>query len=522
MQTAQVARTAAIVTAFSVLQKIAGFLRELAIARAFGATGATDAYVAGLTLAEVPANVASASLAGALLPAVSAATAGPVPGRAEQMTRTVLARVTAIGTLAVLLAFWAAPWLMQPLLAGRSPDLQALGLACARVALPGAALAAMGAVLRAYLYARHVFMVTPLGVMLVNLSVAVAAVLLSGLGPVWLAAASAAGNGIYLLLYAAAVFWVLRRRRVTTAATAQVTAAVNAGPGAPAAGALILPLVAWSLAGQASTVVERLFAADLAPGAVAALNFADRLRQFPLQTAMQAVAVVSYPALATAAAAGDRLRLQAVLGQGLRLAMLLALPMAMGLLTLSRPIVAMVYERGAFDATATALTAEILTGYALSVVGLAAAMLCAYACFSLGRPWVPVAAVLAGALVQAGGGWLLLERMGPAALAWAGGVGALANAGLQLWWLHGRLGAATAAAWLGGWTRPLLASAAMAGACVAAGAWLSVPPAADWPGVATLAAVAGAALLYAGLLRCLGVPEAALLLDWLRRRQRGA
>lgn len=524
MQAAQMARTAALVTALGILQKVAGFLRELAIARAFGATNITDAYVVGLTVADVTGNVASASLAGALVPPVTAA-AGSVPGRAERITRAAVRRVGLVAAAAAALGVAAAPWYLEPVLAGWAPDLRALAVACARIALPGAALAAVGAVLRAYLYARGIFTITPLGGLTINLSIMAAALLLPGLGPLPLAGAHAAGNAFYLLLYAATVGWVLRRHGLAApgrAAAATPAAPVAATGAAPAAGALLLPLVAWSLAGQATAVVERLFASALAPGAIAALNFAERLRQFPLQTAMQAVAVVSYPALAAAAAARDDAHLREVLGRGLRLALLLALPMALGLLTLRAPIVRLVYERGAFDAAATAVTADILAGYAVSIVGLAAAMLCAYAFFSLGRPWVPVGAVLAGVAVQAAGGWLLVGRLGPVALAWSGAAGALLNAAVQLGVLHRRLGGAAGAGWLGGWQRPAVAAGTMALGCLAVAPTLGALPGRAAHGAATLAAVAAAALLYAGLLWRLGVPEAVSLAGWLRRRRDAA
>lgn len=512
MQAAQMLQAAALVTGLAILQKIAGFFRELAIARAFGVTGTTDAYLVGLTVAEVAGHVAGASLTGALVPALAAAAAGPDPTRAGRLARAAALRVAAAGAVAVALGLAAAPWYLRPLLAGRPPDWQALALACTRLALPGAALMALVAVVRAWLYAHGVFAVTPLGGVLSNLVMMTAALLLPGFGPLALAGASTAGQALTLALHGAAAAWALWRRLPPAGGHPPESAA-----GAPGTGALLLPLVAWSAAQQAAPVVERVLSAALAPGAVAALTFADHLRQFPLQTAMQAMAVIAYPALAAAAAAGDGARLRAVLGQGLRLALLLALPVTLGLYTLRRPIVRLVYEGGAFDAAAGERTAAILAGYAVSVSGLAVAMLCAYAFFSLGRPWLPVGAVLAGTAVQAAGGWLLMGRLGPAALAWAGAAGALLSAGAQLWLLHRRLAAGAGLGWLGGWGRPLLAAGAMGAACLAVAPVLEAMAGRGLGAAATLTAVAAAALLYAGLLGWLGVPEAALLARWLRR-----
>lgn len=195
---------------------------------------------------------------------------------------------------------------------------------------------------------------------------------------------------------------------------------------------LILPLVVWALPMQLYVVVDRSLGSALSAGTVAALAFADKLRQLPLQTAMYAVTTVAYPGLAAAAASGDGKRLQAVLGQALRMVAIVGLPVMVGLAVLSRPIVELVYQRGAFDAEATALTARVLVVFALGVLPIGIGMLLAHTHFSLGRPWVPVLALLSGEAVHLIFGQWLGPMWGVSGIAWASLLGVTLAAGLQI------------------------------------------------------------------------------------------
>ena len=77
-----------------------------------------------------------------------------------------------------------------------------------------------------------------------------------------------------------------------------------------------------------------------------------------------AVSTAILPSLSRQVRTGDDLGAQATQNRGLELALLLTLPAAVGLGVLAQPILATLFQRGAFDAAATAATAPALTAYA--------------------------------------------------------------------------------------------------------------------------------------------------------------
>ena len=99
-------------------------------------------------------------------------------------------------------------------------------------------------------------------------------------------------------------------------------------------------------------------------GAIALLNYADRINQLPLGVIGIAVGVVLLPELSRALQAGDEKDAQHLQNRSLEFALGLTLPAAVGLMIMPAPIVNLLYERGAFTAETTALTAAALAAFA--------------------------------------------------------------------------------------------------------------------------------------------------------------
>lgn len=135
---------------------------------------------------------------------------------------------------------------------------------------------------------------------------------------------------------------------------------------------LFLPIWLGSLLGQVYIVVERALASGLAEGSLAALSFADKLRQLPLGLFVAAISTVLFPTLSELSAKGDKRGLEETLSSGLRLVALITVPAAFGLAMLREPIVRLLFERGAFDASSTATTAAVVLYYSIGIIALAA------------------------------------------------------------------------------------------------------------------------------------------------------
>ncbi len=102
-------------------------------------------------------------------------------------------------------------------------------------------------------------------------------------------------------------------------------------------------------------------------GAIAWLNYADRLYQLPLGVVGIAIGVVLLPDLSRRLQAGDADGGQSAVNRAAEFSLVLTLPSAVALMVIPLPLVSVLFQRGAFDANDAAMTALALAIYGLGL-----------------------------------------------------------------------------------------------------------------------------------------------------------
>jgi putative peptidoglycan lipid II flippase len=199
---------------------------------------------------------------------------------------------------------------------------------------------------------------------------------------------------------------------------------------------LMLPAVLGVSVAQISLLINTQIASHLATGSVSWITYADRLMEFPTAMLGVALGVVLMPQLAAARASRDDARYSDMLDWGLRLVVALAAPCAVGLLTFSEPLVAVLYHYGAFSTTDVRQTQVALMAYGVGLVGIVAVKVLApgfYAKHDMRTPMRIAVFVLVLTQVM---NYFLVPLLQHAALTLTIGLGAVVNA---LWLLAGLL-----------------------------------------------------------------------------------
>lgn len=120
-----------------------------------------------------------------------------------------------------------------------------------------------------------------------------------------------------------------------------------------------------------------------------AIQDAFLLYMLPQGVFSVAVATVLFPTLSRQAARSAPGEMRHTIGTGMRQILLLLIPSAAGLMTLSRPIVRLVFMRGAFNELSLHLTSEALFWFAWSLPFAGLNLLMTRTFFALQRPWLP-------------------------------------------------------------------------------------------------------------------------------------
>ncbi len=114
----------------------------------------------------------------------------------------------------------------------------------------------------------------------------------------------------------------------------------------------------------AELLISTALASLLPAGSVSYLYYADRLNQLPLGVVGIAIGTAILPPLSRQVRSGDGDAAVATQNRGVELALLLTLPAAAALIVLAQPILAVLFQRGAFGPREATATAAALAAYA--------------------------------------------------------------------------------------------------------------------------------------------------------------
>jgi putative peptidoglycan lipid II flippase len=146
--------------------------------------------------------------------------------------------------------------------------------------------------------------------------------------------------------------------------------------------------------------VAIFFASTLTAGAISGLSFAWLITMTPLGVIGMAISTAAFPTLADQAAREDTAGLGDTLGRALRLILFLSLPAGVGLALLSKPLVVVLLQRGAFDEESTRVTAQALLFYAPALFAHSGIEILSRGFYALGDTRTPVTVAVAAMLIN--------------------------------------------------------------------------------------------------------------------------
>lgn len=492
------------VAALTAASSLLGLGRDVVIAAVYGASAELDAYLVAQGLMNLVLAVIAGAMAKSATPQLAREAAnetGRCPGHPSfDVALTVTIGVLGVGS--VVMALFARPvtWVLAP---GFSAEQAALTASLTRWILIATVLIAATNLLAAFGHAHGRFRWAALEGIPFNLTMIVAAVVF---GPRYGAYALVAGFVLGSALRSLLQLVPIRALGARLRPSLQVRE-----PGFRQMLTMVPALIASSAVGNVNSLVDRAVASTVSEGAVTALAFGWRFVHLAETLFIAALLVPLYPAIA--AVTDDAMQRRRLIWQGVSTALVLTVPLAVGLVVAAPELTATVFGHGAFDRAGVAATATATAWYApaLAALGVRAVLIRASQAVgdARGPLWVSVAAMILNVV----GDLTLGLWFGVAGLAAATSIAmifaAAANAYL-LWHRHDALDLAALAR--SGLT--VVATGAAAGLA----AWAVRASIVGWPAAVVLVVI-GVIVIggYSGLLFALRLPERHVLLVLLRR-----
>jgi putative peptidoglycan lipid II flippase len=132
-------------------------------------------------------------------------------------------------------------------------------------------------------------------------------------------------------------------------------------------GALMFPMIFGAAAYQVNIFIGTFLASFLEEGSISYLYYAELLVQFPLGMIAVSTSSVVLPTLSKQAMSKDFVALKKTFSDSLKLVFYITIPAMAGLVVLRNPILTLLFKRGEFDARSVQLTAQALFYYGIGI-----------------------------------------------------------------------------------------------------------------------------------------------------------
>ena len=348
-----------IVAIFTGIAKVVFFAKELVVAWQFGTMDMLDAFLIAYTVPAFAINLIAGSFNVALMPVYIQAREKEGPASANNLYSSVMT----LGTLFLIgctgFIALSAPLYLRILASGFNPDKLKLTTNLLYVVSPVIVLSGVATIRAAVLNAGEKFL-APALIPVTTPLVTIFLILMGGslLGIYALALGLVIGQLIESHLLGMA----LRQRGVMTSfgwhgIDSNLKQVIQQ----------FLPMVAGAFLMGSNQIVDQAFAASLPRGNVAVLGYGNKVISFPLQIAATAIGTSILPYFSTMLARNDWQTARQTLNRYLKLIFLLSIPLTLGLVIFSEPLVRLLLQRGAFTDADTKIVAQVQALGALQI-----------------------------------------------------------------------------------------------------------------------------------------------------------
>jgi putative peptidoglycan lipid II flippase len=357
-------RSIATVGGYTMISRVLGFVRDILIAASLGAGPVADAFFVAFKLPNFFRRLfAEGAFNAAFVPLFARHMSEGGADAARRFAEEVMSVFVVFLMLFVAGLQIAMPWLMHGFAPGFADDPYRFDLAVSlsQVTFPYLLFISLVSQLGGILNGLGRFAAAAATPIILNLCLIAA---LLGLGSVletpghalaWGVAAAGAAQFVWLVVACQRAEFPLRLQ------------APKLTPRVKRLLILMLPGAIGAGVVQINLLIDVVIASLLPSGSVSFLYYADRVNQLPLGVIGVAVGTALLPMLSRQLRAGDEEEAASSLNRAMEFALLMTIPAAAALMIIPYPVIAVLFERGAFGSPETGATAAALAAYALGL-----------------------------------------------------------------------------------------------------------------------------------------------------------
>jgi putative peptidoglycan lipid II flippase len=352
--------------------QVLNFFTDILIANYFGTSWRADAYLLALVLPVIVYDLFITGISATFVPLYISRKKF---NDEEDFFSTVINSTVLITFLISAILFFLVPYLIDFIASGFSQEAKQLTVILTRLLLFLIIVMPISMVLTNLLNAHNQFAIPALGKAMNFASIVLTMTFLVKLMGIF---SLVFGFLVGSLLFLSIQIYLVRRVKVKYSLLIHIK-----HPALKEMAILLLPLLLATLVNYVNIFVERSVAASFSEGSIAALNYAFKVINIPINLLVLAAMPVILPTLSGYAAENNIDSLKELTLKGLKFISFLITPIITGIIIFRVPLIRFLFERGEFTAESTAITASSLMFYAFGIFGLSAVTLLARVFYAL-------------------------------------------------------------------------------------------------------------------------------------------
>ncbi len=357
-------KAAGVVSGATLLSRILGFVRDIVIARYFGAGLYSDAFFVAFRIPNIFRRLfAEGSLSMSFIPVFSEYLVKKGKDEAFSLAGSAVRLLSVILVAVITAGIIISPVIVRLIAPGfiDDPDKYSLTVSLTRIMFPYIFFISLTALFMGILNVLGNFAAPAFAPVLLNVSMITALLFISphtGESARILAFGVLAGGFLQLMLQ---VPFIIKKGIYFWNKTEIYH------PGLKKIGVLMFPAIFGAAVYQINIFIGTILASVLPEGSVSYLYYADRLVQFPLGIFAIAAATVIFPSLSRQASENNMAAVRDTFLYSMRMVFFITLPCMAGLIILREPIIMLLFKRGAFNTQTVRLTAQALLYYSIGL-----------------------------------------------------------------------------------------------------------------------------------------------------------
>lgn len=376
-ETKTVAKSAMTIMIFTLLSKLLGFLREVLIASKFGSGIETDAYFVANTACNFIIGVIGYSLTITLIPIIS-----NMSGERLHTTKIThnssnslkcntninnymnsIVNITILFSLAISITTWfISPILIKLLAKGFEGEQFILAVKLTKIGVPIIILTACNSIFSGFLQGNQKFNINAAIGIPSNVIFIIFLIFFSqsfGIEGLMVASVIAMLTQLLLQLYSAYKIKYSYKMKIKSKDEYVKNTFY-----------MIIPVILGSMVNKINTVVDKTLASELVNGSISSLNYSNIINSLILNIFVIGITTVIYPILSKEFMKKNIKSIKIILKKSINIILIVIIPTTIGIMILSKPLIILFYERGAFDSNATKMTSLALVFYSIGLVGI--------------------------------------------------------------------------------------------------------------------------------------------------------